>query len=301
MTLKKFLKLFAPAAALLGFAAPGFAEESTLDRSDADPALWVVSDEDTKIYLFGTMHALKPDLVWFDDAVAEAFGESDELVLEMLDPDPAQIGPVLATQATYPTGKGLSQTLSEEQYARFAAGAQAIGVPPQALEQMRPWFAAVTLATVPLAMLGYSPESGAEKVLSTAAAERGIELIGLETFEEQMGFFANLSEEDQISFLMSGVDEIDGMEKAFTDMEHAWAVGDTAATAALLNESMEGNEVIYDVLLANRNAAWAEWIDDRMKRPGKVFVAVGAGHLSGKDSVQAMLAAKGLSATRIEY
>jgi len=301
MAIKKFLKLFAPAAALFGLGTPALAEEVAFDRGDADPALWLVQDEDTKIYLFGTMHALKPDLVWFDDAVAAAFAESDELVLEMLEPDEMEIGPVLQREAMYEADGGLSKVLTQEQYARFAAAATSLRIPPQAFERLKPWYAGVMMATAPLARLGYRPDIGAEQILQTAAAERGMKQVGLETFAQQMGFFSNLPEEDQISFLMSGVDELSDMDKTFSDMERAWATGDTAETARLLNEGMDDTPVVYDVLLAKRNAAWADWIGTRMEQPGTVFIAVGAGHLAGDDSVQVRLAEKGLTATRIEY
>lgn len=301
MTFKKILRHIAPVAALFGMNAPALAEEPVFDRSDADPALWVVADDDTKIYLFGTMHALKPDLVWFDDAVAEAFNSSDELVLEMLEPNEAEIAPILTQQAMYADGKSLSKALTPDQYARFATAASSIGIPPQALERMKPWFAAVTLSTAPLAQFGYSPVAGAEHVLQKAAAERQIKQVGLETFAQQMGFFSSLSEKDQIAFLMSGIDEMSDMEETFAAMEKAWATGDTTATATLLNEGMDDMPKIKDILIERRNAVWADWIGDRLEQPGTVFVAVGAGHLAGDTSVQAMLADKGLTVTRIAY
>lgn len=301
MLFRKFLKLVAPAAALLGFGSPAMAETPAFDRNDADPALWVVKDEDTTVYLFGTMHALKPDVKWFDDAIADAFERSDELVLEMLAPDPAAMAPILKQQAMYGPGGGLSKALTGEQYARFAATAASLGIQAQALEPMKPWFAGVTLATAPLAKLGYTADKGAEHVLQAAATERGMTQVGLETFAEQMGFFAQLSDKDQVAFLMSGVDEMADMETTFGKMETAWATGDTAAAAALLNDGLDDTPVLYDVLLADRNRTWADWIAERMKQPGKVFMAVGAGHLAGPDSVQAKLAAKGITATRIEY
>lgn len=291
----------APFTALLGLGTPALAEEALFDRADADPALWLLEDEDTKVYLFGTMHALKPDVVWFDDAVAAAFAEADELVLEMLEPDAEAIGPVLAQKAMFAPGEGLSKVLTAEQYTRFETAAGTVGIPAQALEQLRPWFAGVTLATAPLAKYGYLPDSGAEKVLMKAAAERGLPQIGLETFEQQMGFFSGLSDDDQVAFLMSGVDDVADMEATFARMETAWATGNTAMTAELMNEGMEELPILYDVLLAERNADWADWIGTRMDQPGTVFVAVGAGHLAGDDSVQNLLAAKGLTATRVEY
>jgi uncharacterized protein YbaP (TraB family) len=68
-----------------------------------------------------------------------------------------------------------------------------------------------------------------------------------------------------------------------------------------MNEGFSGTPEVAKKLLADRNARWAAWIDTRLEKPGIVFVAVGAGHLAGKDSVQSYLAERKIKATRIEY
>jgi uncharacterized protein YbaP (TraB family) len=55
----------------------------------------------------------------------------------------------------------------------------------------------------------------------------------------------------------------------------------------------------YRTLIADRNALYGGWIEQRLNQPGTVFVAVGSGHLSGKDSVQNWLSSKGIVAHRI--
>jgi uncharacterized protein YbaP (TraB family) len=52
-------------------------------------------------------------------------------------------------------------------------------------------------------------------------------------------------------------------------------------------------------MFVQRNARWASWIANRLKTPGTVFVAVGAGHLSGPDSVQSQLASLGVKSARV--
>src|SRR2546425_1221342 len=64
---------------------------------EAHPALWVVKRGDTTIYLFGTTHALKPEVTWFDGSVKAAFEQSQELVLEVLEPDPARMAAIVGT------------------------------------------------------------------------------------------------------------------------------------------------------------------------------------------------------------
>ena len=76
-------------APLLALPTPACAQTPAPTATDADPALWVVKDKDTTIYLFGTVHVLKPGLTWFDEAVKTAFDKSDELRLEMVTPDAA--------------------------------------------------------------------------------------------------------------------------------------------------------------------------------------------------------------------
>jgi uncharacterized protein YbaP (TraB family) len=79
-----------------------------------------------------------------------------------------------------------------------------------------------------------------------------------------------------------------------------WASGDTDRLAAQLNEDLRTTPRLAQLLLTDRNARWADWIAARLDKPGTVFVAVGAGHLAGSDSVQAMLAKKGLRAERVK-
>lgn len=303
--IRKFLTRFAAPLAGIGLMASpqvALAEEVVeLDRSDADPALWKLSDEDTTIWLFGTMHALKPDLVWFDDAVGDAFNGSDELVIEMLEPDMATMQQVIGSSAVYTDGSTLSERLSDEQRTKLAESAAAIGIPMQALDRMKPWFAAVTLSAAPLIQLGYDPKSGAEAVLQGSAKEQGKPIAGLETFDQQMGFFSNLPEEQQITFLIEAADSLDEAEALYAESERAWGVGDIVSTEKLINEGLEESPEIYEVLISKRNRNWADWIEQRMAQPGNVFIAVGAGHLAGADSVQAVLAERGLSVERVAY
>jgi uncharacterized protein len=76
-----------------------------------------------------------------------------------------------------------------------------------------------------------------------------------------------------------------------------WVRGDVDSIAA---DMLTMPPVIYDRLLTRRNRNWTEWLRRRMDRPGTVLFAVGAGHLAGPDSVQAMLAEHGVVARRID-
>src|SRR6185295_11559529 len=78
--------------------------------ADADPAIFVVRDADTTVYIFGTFHALDGKSEWFNDQVKDAFEKSDELVLETLVPE--RPAPGLPTAQPLPQLRSLSLTPS---------------------------------------------------------------------------------------------------------------------------------------------------------------------------------------------
>lgn len=289
--------LFLAPAAYAQTAAP----QTAAPAPDADPALWVVKDEDTTIYLFGTIHVLKPGLSWFDEGVKAAFDKSDELVLEMVEPDPAAMQGLVIKMAVNPTGPTLTEKLPADKRAPYAQALADISIPPVALDRFDPWFAAVTLSMAGLPKLGYDPASGAERTLTAAAKAANKPVAGLETPEQQLGYFDSLPEPLQVKFLVSTIDDYAQMGPMLDKMVASWSAGDPDTLAKTMNEEMADTPEIGKVLLADRNARWAEWIDQRMAKPGTVFVAVGAGHLAGADSVQAQLAKHKLTSTRVAY
>ncbi|NYT40912.1 TraB/GumN family protein [Sphingomonas sp. R-74633] len=282
-------------------AAPAQAAPAPVTK-DADPAIWVVKDADTTIYLFGTVHVLKPGLSWFDEAVKAAFDKSDTVVLEMLEPDlPTMQALIMKTALAPATDPTLTEKLPEASRAPYAAALTDLGMPAVALDRFEPWFAAMTLSIAPLQKLGYDPNSGAERTITEAAKAANKKMVGLETAEEQLGFFDKLPAEQQIKFLVNTVDEYKNAGPTLDKMVVQWAAGDPVALGDTLNEEMRKTPDLAKVVLSDRNARWADWITARMAQPGTVFIAVGAGHLAGSDSVQTYLAKHNLKAERIQY
>lgn len=267
---------------------------------DADPALWVVRDDDTTIYLFGTVHILKPGMTWFDEAVKQGFDASDELVVEMIKPDPAEMARIVTDLAIDKSGVPLRDKLTAEDRADYEAVLTRLNLPVATFDPLEPWFASVNLSLIPLMRNGYATDQGVEDELLAQAKARAIEVTGLETPEQQLGFFDNLPEEVQIRFLNFTVDTIDEAADGMERMVAEWANANVDALGELMNAGLE-DRILYEALLVNRNISWAEWVGRRMDRPGTVFLAVGAGHLAGESSLQALLEQKGLVVERIEY
>lgn len=282
-------------------AAPQSAAPAAAAVEEKGPALWAVKDADTTVYLLGTVHVLRPGLSWFDGAIRQAFDKSDELVLEIVLPeDQAEVAAVTLPLAMDKNGKTLPQKLDPAALKAYQAAMTSLGVPANAFDAFEPWFAAVTLSVLPLTKMGYQPDEGVEKQLTAAAKAVNKPVSGLETLTEQLGFFDNLPETQQIAFLNAMVKDIDKVGPSLDRMVSLWGKGDPDKLAVEMNESMASTPELASTLLYNRNARWADKIKARMAKPGIVFVAVGAGHLAGARSVQDYLAERGLQAKRVQ-
>lgn len=269
--------------------------------NDADPALWVVKDADTTIYLFGTVHMLKPGVGWFDDGVKSAFDASDELVLELVMPPADEMQALVSELGMTATGPALPDQLSPAEAAKFRAALPEMGLSPEALDRAEPWLAATMLSAAPLRQLGYDEKDGAEAVLTAAAKAGGKKVEGLETAREQLGYFDRLPLTAQRALLVDTLEDLPKAGETIDRMVAAWSAGDADGIARLMNEDLSRSPELADALLAQRNRKWADWLATRMKKPGTVFVAVGAGHLAGNAGVQSELAKRGLKAERVIY
>ena len=239
---------------------------------DADPAIWVVNDQDTTIFLFGTFHALDGKSDWFNDEVRTTFASSDELMLETLVPEVYEAPKPATAQAS--GGRILAPSAS--------------------------FLASTKMAVSAGKAKGLKVSHGADAVLRRAAETTGKGVGGLESFDYQLNMFARLPGSNAARS-SRGEDPAakEAMGLLMGQMQTAWNRGDSAIFAAMLDQMRLTSPEMYKVMFIDRNRNWAEWIANRLHTPGTVFVAVGTGHLVGHDSVQAKLSQLGVRSARI--
>ena len=259
------------------------------------PAMWVVKDADSTLYLFGTVHLLRPTTAWGTDRIDAAFDSADKLVLEISNPDDqAAVIPLIQQHGLSPATP-LSSLLTAEELAKLDAAGQTIGLSAAQLDPFRPWFAALTLSVAPLAKAGYDPASGVELILKARAEAAGKPVTGFETIDEQIRILAGFPQEDQLDFLRSTLEDFDTATTDLDKLVEAWATGDVEAIETVGVDPMrESSEELYQALLVRRNTNWADQIQTELAGSGTVFIAVGAAHLAGDDSVQEILERRGV-------
>jgi uncharacterized protein YbaP (TraB family) len=263
----------------------------------ARPALWQAKVGNSTVYLFGTVHLLPDDTHWRFPALDQALAQSQTLYIELTDDDQASMA-ALVLRYGIDSDHPLSTQLSASDNTALAKAVQLAGLPGGAttLQSMKPWLAALTLSVAPLMKAGLDPAEGVDKQLKAQMTNAGKPVLGLETAEQQIQFLANLPAPIQVAFLRDTLHDIDKDKEELLQLVDAWKQGDVAAIAKLENTELKDQEpALYQELLVQRNIAWAGKIRNMLKQPGTIFIAVGAAHLAGPDSVQAQLAKLGIN------
>lgn len=265
------------------------------------PALWVIKDADSTLYLFGSVHVLRPTTGWASPRVNAAFDSASDIWFEITNPeDQAAMMPLIQQYGLSPQTP-LSSRLTPEEVAQLDVAAKTIGASAAQLDSLKPWLAALSLSVAPLVKAGYDPQSGVELALKARAQAAGKRLHGFETLEKQVGMLATLPDDVQLEFLRETLKDFDEAVEMLDSMVEAWAKGDVQALDRIVVEEMKTDAPeLYKVLLVDRNTDWANQIQTLLQGSGTAFIAVGAAHLTGDDSVQSILQSRGVAVETVE-
>lgn len=297
------MKILRRGLAMLGLAAlASCATTAQPTAATGQPAMWQVADHDTTIYLFGTIHLLPKDYAWRTAAFDKAVAGSQSLVVETIvdTANPQALAGELARLGFRSDLPPLATRVPPHKRALLETAIAKTGVPRAAYDRMETWAAAFMLLGTQFKDLGLIGEAGVEAVLRNAFTQAGKPVAQLETNTEQLSMFDTLPESAQRALLEGAIDSPAEMRTQFNEMLAAWARGDVAAIGESFNEDLSGSPELREALLRRRNVNWSRWIAQRMAAPGSVFVAVGAGHLAGPDSVVAMLEKGGYRVRRVQ-
>lgn len=285
-----FSALFALAVTAVGSCAPA--------TPASEPALWRITDADSEIWLYGTVHLLPPDLEWRGPRFEAAFARADEFVTETDTSEAAvrEINRLTQELGALPADESLSRQLGPNDAARLQRIAHGLNLDAGTLERQRPWLAALQLSYAATLRAGHRPEEGVEAVLMPEARARGLRLSYLETAAQQIEILASLSPKDEARFLSQTLIDIEAGTDALTAMDAAWARGDVEELARFLEPQWRDvGPGIHEAIILERNRAWADEVARRLDGSGRIFIAVGAAHLVGDDSVVDLLRARGIA------
>ena len=281
-------------AALVAAAAPvGAAERSVV---------WSVRGEHNTVYLFGSIHVLRPGDVGLPGAAQAAYDDAEQVVMEIDMDDPALADPTaMAAQmqryARLPAGQSLESVLGDD-YALVAGRTEEAGLELSTLDGFAPWFVGMLVLQLEMAKRGFDPAHGIEQQVTERAARDGKPIRGLETPADQFAVLAGLSLPQQKRFLLMTLEESELADARLDQLLAAWRTGDTATLAGVLSEEFEDFPELYRPLTEDRNRAWVDQLTPLLDDRDDYLVVVGALHLVGRNSVVDLLRKRGYRVTQ---
>jgi uncharacterized protein YbaP (TraB family) len=255
-------------------------------------------------------------LPWQTEILQRIIAESDMLVVETTDADfddkaMAQLlGKMIAANAQQVP---LRERIDPELVPTLEKLAKDIKIPLSLLDVMPVWAVPFAILYSDLASQGSFSEFGVETVLEARFTQEGKPIASIEDGQAVLQALSDLPDADQLMLLDSTLREIKtgaalaggngprlgAAEDRDFGENIAWAQGDVDRLSPDAWREALGPS-IYRILVTDRNAAWTDWLAQRLEQPGTVLLAVGAAHLAGEDSVQRLLAARGLMVERIQ-
>ena len=276
------------------FVLPGISAEEKASGATKH-SLWKIQGKRNSVYLFGSIHFLKKEFYPLPKPIEDAYKKSAIVVFET---DIEKMESVESREKIKKLGKladgeTVDQKISKETYVKLQEYLKKVGIPEHALDGYQPWMSAVALLGIEIGNLGYDPEQGVEKYFLAKAQEDKKKVSGLETVDFQLSLFGEFTRQEQEAMLNETLNEVSRFKTILSDMVNAWQTGDTKALDALVLAEMRGFPGLYQKLLLNRNKTWTVALEKMLEEDKDIFVAVGAGHLVGKESVIDLLGKKG--------
>jgi uncharacterized protein YbaP (TraB family) len=256
-------------------------------------------------YLFGTVHVGQAAFYPLEPQVTRALTKADKLVIEVDIRNTALLQQAVVRHGFYADGQTLDTQLSTEDLAKLKEALRRLGIPYENVARMKPWMMANLLIIQEMARNGFATQDGIEMYFLSIAKRQKKAVGELETIDYQLSLFDQLSRQQQQDYLRETLQDLsDGdIVKKSTALIDAWSRADSAAIYKLSQEMAGGDsassQLIEKMLLDRRNPGMATKIEALVKNDNATFVAVGALHLIGDNSVPALLKQRGYQVTKL--
>jgi len=270
-------------------------------------ALFKVSNGANALYLYGTIHAGRPDYYPLEPRIREAMAAAPTLALEVdMNGDQAAIAAAMMKHGMFPAGTQGLGGLPAERRVRIEAALRKQGIEPAMVAQLKPWMLVATLAVVEGMKLGYDPKLGVDAHLAELARASGkTRVTELESMEFQAALFSRMPVEEQWKMLEESLDDMASgrQERETRELFAAYEGADQAALDRIAKRMDDDNTVsgkfMREVLMVERNAPMADKVVSLLGREQNAVVAVGLLHLVGKDGVPELLRKRGVKVERV--
>jgi len=269
---------------------------------------WKVSDDNSCVYLLGSIHFADSSFYPLDSVIVNAFERSNELAVELDIADTSIIKESMRLSSelgALKDGKTLDMLLPEDVLFSLDSLCLSWYIPSDFFYRYRPWAAAMTMSAIAIQRMNFDARLGIDLYFLTRAREKK-KIVSLETVEEQVRIFTGIDFPDSIGiyYLKSLMQEISLLDSSMRIIKRAWQTGNDSLFRMSMN--MRAGEVSHsdsllqekvdEYIYVSRNRKMADSVAKFLAEGRSVFVIVGAGHLVGeKENVIDILRRKGLT------
>ena len=261
--------------------------------------LWEVSsDQGNKVYLFGSIHAVKQDIYPLPNTIMNTFENCDALVVEadLTKISQNKIMELTQKNGIYPFGDSISNHISPENNKILEKKLKNLELDIELFKTSKPWFLATVIASTELLKIGYDPKNGIDMFFLDYADKLKKTIIELESAEYQIELLSGFSPEIQEMFLMDTIESYSDFETTLDTLVTTWQNGDEKGLEKIIIREMNKNpdlKPLYDKLFRERNIEMSLKIEEFLTTDKKFFIVVGSGHLIGEDGIIEILKEKG--------
>ncbi|MFW6390137.1 MAG: TraB/GumN family protein [Halanaerobiales bacterium] len=268
----------------------------------AKSILWEMSDEDTEIYMLGSIHLMKEGQYPLKDVIENSFEKADYLVVEAdtRNVDQMALQTLIQEEGIYQDGQSLEDNLSTELYNKVTAKFKKYGLESENINPMKPWLVGLNLSQLKMLNADYDPQLGIDLYFLAKADEK--EVVEMESVDFQIKMFSSFSPELQELLIKDALNDETMFKDTLNELYKYWKNGDTEKLSQLLFEQL--NEMpemkpFYDKVFFERNVNMANNIESYLDTPGTYFVILGAGHYVGDKGIVQVLKDKGYDVNQL--
>lgn len=275
--------------------------EAAHKRNDA-PAIWKVSDKDSTLYLFGSVHFLPPDLDWQKRDFEAAFDSVGTVFFETPDDAKSQlsISILQRERGLYPAGDQLRAHLNSAQLNRLEATAHNVDIPIDALDRFKPWMVADMLVVASATKAGLDPKYSADEIIKAKARARQKHVRFLDEAETYIDAVSALPEWVQMQALDDALRGSDKIAQEMGTINAAWVKGNIPYIRDhVIAVAQEKSPETYKALFEDRNIAWTRTLDKFLQGDSNAMVVAGIGHMVGEEGLVQKLTELGYDVKRV--
>jgi len=272
--------------------------QAQTNNTKYNSVFWEISGNNLEksSYLFGTIHLIPKNDYQFTKQMQEKFDICKLLVLEANIDLGFTDQMKMAQKMLLPDSKSLDKFMTEEQYAKYKIymidSLKISNLTFQAIQYIKPIFSSALV----LNELLENPTAYEQEFIKEAK-KRNMEIMGLETLEFQMSLMDSISIEEQIKMLVKDKNNKNPLEE-YNKILEAYKEQNLKKLHTLFEED-ESFENMEESLLSNRNIKWVKNLKNIIKKQS-AFIAVGAGHLYGKQGLLLLLKKQGYTLKAIK-